>query len=95
MSKIPYEAPFAGTVAAPVTENDKMVTGNWRMVRPVLDKERCTNCLICWIYCPDSCINAGGEVISFNYKYCKGCGICRAVCPINAITEVPELEFED
>ena len=24
-------------------------TGGWRQLKPVLDKEKCTNCLICWV----------------------------------------------
>ena len=31
-------------------------TGDWRSFRPIHDSEKCTNCLICWIYCPDSSI---------------------------------------
>ena len=32
------------------------VTGGWRKLRPVLDKGKCTNCLICWVMCPDSAV---------------------------------------
>lgn len=34
-------------------------TGDWRSQRPVHIPEKCTNCMICWINCPDSCIKAG------------------------------------
>ncbi|KYO68021.1 oxalate oxidoreductase subunit delta [Thermovenabulum gondwanense] len=89
------QMPFAGTVPSPQEENEGMITGNWRMKRPVLNTDACTQCWTCWIYCPDSCIKKGDDGPLFNLKYCKGCGLCAAVCPTGAITQVPELDFED
>lgn len=89
------EMPFAGTVPSPVSENPKMVTGNWRMKRPVPNKELCTECLSCWIVCPDACITQTDDGLAWNYKYCKGCGLCGHECPVGAITYVPELDFTD
>lgn len=89
------EVPFAGTVASPVAENEGMVTGNWRTVRPVLDPEKCGQCLACWLVCPDACITPTEDVVEFNYKYCKGCSLCTVACPVGALTDVPELQFRD
>lgn len=88
-----YQAPFAGTVKSPVTENEQMITGNWRMIRPVVDAEKCTQCLNCWLSCPDACINPHDDGMKINYKYCKGCRLCIKQCLFGAITGVPELEF--
>ena len=67
------------------------VTGGWRSERPFRDDEKCTQCLFCWIYCPDSAISVADEKVGpFNYDHCKGCGICRKVCPADAITMAPE-----
>lgn len=69
-------------------------TGGWRAFRPLRDEEQCTQCLICWIYCPDSSILVDTErsqVVGFDLNHCKGCGICAAVCPkkveVHAITK--------
>lgn len=89
------EVPFAGTVPSPQKENEGMITGSWRTRRPILDCDKCTDCQICWISCPDSSINLSDDGLTFNLKYCKGCGICLEVCPVGAISLVPELDFED
>jgi pyruvate ferredoxin oxidoreductase delta subunit len=67
------------------------VTGGWRSERPVRDDEKCTQCLICWIMCPDSAVVAVDEkVTDFKLDHCKGCGVCANECPSDAITMVPE-----
>ena len=90
------ELPFACIVPSPKpnTEQKNMITGNWRVLRPVIDHEKCTLCRTCWIHCPDGCIQIGEEQYSVNLKYCKGCGICASVCPTGAISRVPEIDFE-
>ena len=43
--------------------------------------------MLCWLFCPDSSILVDAEnekMIGFDLKYCKGCGICAEVCPVNA-----------
>jgi pyruvate ferredoxin oxidoreductase delta subunit len=60
------------------------ITGTWRTMRPVRDLDQCTQCLICWIMCPDSSITVeDGKVAGFDYDHCKGCGICADQCPVN------------
>jgi len=67
------------------------VVSGWRTKKPVIDEEKCTNCLICWVYCPEPAIvrNEGGKV-TIDYEHCKGCGICEAECPLRAIMMVME-----
>jgi len=61
-------------------------TGSWRTFQPVIDIEKCTGCRICWIYCPEACIELGAKnVPKINYDYCKGCGICAHECPLKII----------
>ena len=57
-------------------------TGAWRSRRPVWNKDVCIHCLSCWIYCPDaSIVVEDGRMTGIDYEFCKGCGICAAVCP--------------
>jgi pyruvate ferredoxin oxidoreductase delta subunit len=63
-------------------------TGTWRTRRPVLLPEKCTGCLLCWLYCPEGVIAKADRAIDLNY--CKGCGICARECPVHAIEMVKE-----
>jgi pyruvate ferredoxin oxidoreductase delta subunit len=71
--------------------SEKFKTGDWKSQRPVLDKEKCIKCAMCWIFCPEMAYtkNAEGFYI-VNLDYCKGCGICSNECPKDAISMVPE-----
>jgi len=68
----------------------KYKTGDWRAFRPFVKTEKCVNCLLCWIYCPDSAIVRREKWVEVNYDYCKGCGICSKECPKEAISMVEE-----
>lgn len=75
--------PEGGRVPAGSAQEFK--TGDWRSSRPVHDSAKCTHCLVCWIYCPDSSIRVeGGRFAGFDLDHCKGCGLCAAVCPPKA-----------
>jgi len=70
-------------------------TGDWRTHRPLWSKEKCTQCFLCWIYCPDSAIIAeDGEIKGIDLRYCKGCGICEKECPPKASAIEMRLESE-
>lgn len=69
-------------------------TGDWRAFYPVLQKERCIQCGICWIFCPDMAYQKDekGYFIA-DLNYCKGCGICARECPADAIHMEKEKEI--
>ena len=90
------DLPIGGLINEAGTSRD-YITGGWRAERPVWDSQKCIQCLICWVYCPDSAIqvDADSKVTGVDYDHCKGCGICAEECPpkVKAYTMVPESEF--
>ena len=67
-------------------------TGGWRTgLKPDVDLSLCVNCLLCWLYCPDSSVLIDGVVFTgFDYEFCKGCEICAEMCPTGAIEMVAD-----
>lgn len=75
------DIPVGGLILEPGNAVDYK-TGGWRTFKPVHDKEKCINCLFCWMYCPDSAIKVeDGKVVGIDLEHCKGCGICAKECP--------------
>ena len=76
------DIPIGGTILE-AGNAKKYLTGGWRSNRPVRDEGKCTHCMMCWVFCPDSIVQVeGGKVQSFDYDHCKGCGICAEECPV-------------
>ena len=87
--ELPYRPPGVSTSHIVSTGNSPLKkTGLWRVSRPVIDYGRCTNCMVCYVYCPDSAIAVEADLTPhIDYDNCKGCMICMTECPIRAITE--------
>jgi len=57
---------------------------DWRLIKPVYNKDYCIDCQFCWVYCPDvSIISRDKKMIGIDMDHCKGCGVCVEVCPTN------------
>lgn len=57
---------------------------DWRIEKPIFNKDFCIDCQFCWIYCPDmSIISRDKKMVGIDFDHCKGCGICVEVCPTN------------
>ena len=103
------QSPAADWVELPLDESDiaasavhagatsvEVRTGLWRIMRPVIDYERCNQCWwVCSEFCPDSAIKVKEGKPEIDYDHCKGCMICVAQCPPHAIEAVPEAQFAE
>ncbi|MHB1004507.1 MAG: 4Fe-4S binding protein [Chloroflexota bacterium] len=79
------QVPLGGIIVN-VGTGPKYRTGSWRTQRPMFNAEACTNCLLCWINCPDGSIAlTEGKVTGIDESHCKGCGICGQVCPTKPV----------
>jgi len=66
-------------------------TGDWRSRYPSFDYTRCIKCGLCYIYCPEACIEQRDDgYFESNKYYCKGCGICASECPKDVISMLEE-----
>lgn len=63
----------------PVSEDAK------EKVVPVVDKNKCSQCLTCVNICPVNAINAVNNNITFNRMKCIKCYCCSELCPNRAI----------
>ena len=59
---------------------DRSQSRDWREI----------GCLICWKFCPESCVVTTDKVPVMLMDYCKGCAICAAECPQDCIAMVSE-----
>ncbi|MNI50117.1 Pyruvate synthase subunit PorD [compost metagenome] len=84
------------SLAGMITEDGNSLnlrTGDWRSRYPVHLKDKCKNCMLCVVYCPEGCIRHTKDAIleGMDLDYCKGCGVCAKVCPFKAIEMKSEL----
>lgn len=65
----------------------------WRTFRPVIDNEKCTGCLKCYMDCPDGCIykvESDEKAVAVDLDFCKGCAMCKNACKFDVIEMVAE-----
>ena len=59
-------------------------TGGWRTDRPVRDDDKCTQCLFCYFFCPDSLRHRGGaEGDGLRLRALQGMRHLREECPVD------------
>lgn len=91
--KIPsWQEVTPGTLVPHPGSSRGVETGSWGMKWPVIDMAKCTHCMICWVYCPDSCFQIQDQrLVGVDYEHCKGCGICALECPKRCIQMTSEV----
>ncbi|OGA16816.1 MAG: ferredoxin oxidoreductase [Betaproteobacteria bacterium RIFCSPLOWO2_02_FULL_66_14] len=86
-----FDASAVANDLAPIaTEPSPMLPGDWRSLRPVVERGKCVKCAVCWLYCPVQCVVEKARWFDFDLATCKGCGICAQECPQRAIVMVEE-----
>lgn len=92
-------APMGGVLPTPGNSAWNDLSTARMGLLPVLDSERCINCAMCDMVCPDFCFvwseqNDGTTITThlegIDYRYCKGCMRCIESCPTGALTQEPE-----
>lgn len=64
---------------------------SWRTFKPVIDYKKCIKCYMCWLHCPDAAYNINEEGFPVcDGTTCKGCLICKEVCPVKCISSERE-----
>lgn len=87
MTKSVDEIPLTPISYSPSTVT---LTGKWRVLTPVVDKDNCKKCTLCWKFCPDAVIELVDGIPEIDLVHCKGCGICAQECPAKCIAMVKE-----
>lgn len=61
-----------------------------------VDLDACTLCLSCVSACPTAALSDHPDrpMLAFSESLCVQCGLCEQTCPEDAITLVPQLDFE-
>ena len=82
-----------GGIATEPGSASQYQTGYWRSQRPILDHNKCIQCGLCSLFCPEGCIEPDAEgYFEANLFYCKGCAICARECWPGAISMAEEEE---
>lgn len=91
---MPYEEPVVSAPSVLAVGNIiERQTGKWRTFRPVINYDKCNNCWICFVWCPEGVISLDdNETPHIDYEHCKGCLICYEECPVKAITVEREVK---
>ena len=81
-------ARLAEIVEAERTRQNAARHGDWKPWFPVIDYDRCTNCMQCLSFCLFGVygVDEGGKIQAQNHDNCKtNCPACSRVCPEAAI----------
>lgn len=84
-----FKLKYSGAYVA-VENKFEPPTGSWRFQKPVVKFSKCCQCGSCYFLCPNGSMAEKDGYFEPNLDFCKGCGICASVCPVNAIVMARE-----
>lgn len=95
-------APIGGCVVNPGNTVFKDLSVSRQGFLPAFYREKCVDCAMCEIVCPDFCFvwetvkgapsGKWRRLVGVDYQYCKGCQKCVEVCPTEALMDCRETE---
>lgn len=104
--KLGYEnAPIGGTIYAVGNTRFKDLSTSRTGVIPLFLLDKCTRCGECDLACPDYCFvwekgtdpktkKEGMILKGIDYRFCKGCMRCVAVCKFGALVPAKEMDHD-
>lgn len=95
-------APIGGAITNPGNSVLKDLSASRQGFLPYFIREKCEDCALCEMVCPDYCFvwvdnkdpdtKKNLKLIGVDYQYCKGCLKCVEICPTGALQEMRETE---
>jgi pyruvate ferredoxin oxidoreductase gamma subunit len=93
-------APIGGVLPNPGNTVANDLTTSRTGWIPVFDEDKCINCGLCTLVCPDYCLVWAEDpqaeeppfykMLGVEYRYCKGCLRCIETCPMEALIREAE-----
>ena len=93
-------APIGGVLPNPGNTVANDLTTSRTGWIPVFHEDKCINCGLCTLVCPDYCLSWTEDtqakeppfykMLGVDYRYCKGCLRCVETCPMEALTQEGE-----
>ena len=71
MDQIKWQELEVGAAVSETGSSREYKTGTWRSLRPVVDKDQCIRCGVCWLYCPDAAIHQVTRPLEADLEYCR------------------------
>ena len=60
---------------------------DWKKEKPVVDRDKCIKCGVCYLFCPDSAIKMVDEgYFEADEDLCNGCGVSKSQCVTGCIS---------
>jgi phenylglyoxylate dehydrogenase delta subunit len=72
LSDVQVQANVPDDLSPVATVMSPMLPGDWRSMRPIVDRDKCVKCAVCWLYCPVQCVEEKPAWFDFNLANLQG-----------------------